>query len=82
MWDIGDKMGYNAVDNGFFYADPRLQYPKDAMLMGHSKVFRRRDVRPSTSQESGVWNHGICSIRYRHERGFIHEESCDDCVTI
>ena len=35
--DIGDKMGYNAVDNGFLRFD-HVRVPKDAMLMGHSKV--------------------------------------------
>jgi len=35
--DIGDKMGYNAVDNGFLRFD-HVRIPKDAMLMGHSKV--------------------------------------------
>ena len=35
--DIGDKMGYNAVDNGFLRFD-HVRIPKDAMLMAHSKV--------------------------------------------
>jgi len=35
--DIGDKMGYNAVDNGFLRFD-HVRIPKDSMLMGHSKV--------------------------------------------
>lgn len=35
--DIGNKMGYNAVDNGFLRFD-HVRVPRRAMLMGHSKV--------------------------------------------
>jgi len=37
--DIGNKMGYNAVDNGFLRFD-HVRVPRRAMLMGHSKVER------------------------------------------
>lgn len=35
--DIGNKMGYNAVDNGFLRFD-HVRVPRRAMLMGHSRV--------------------------------------------
>ena len=35
--DIGNKMGYNAVDNGFLRFD-HVRIPRRAMLMGHSRV--------------------------------------------
>lgn len=35
--DIGDKMGYNAVDNGFLRMD-HVRVPRRHMLMKHSKV--------------------------------------------
>lgn len=35
--DIGNKMGYNAVDNGFLRFD-HIRIPRRAMLMGHSRV--------------------------------------------
>ena len=37
--DIGNKMGYNAVDNGFLRFD-HVRVPRRAMLMGHSRVER------------------------------------------
>lgn len=37
--DIGNKMGYNAIDNGFLRFD-HVRIPRRAMLMGHSKVER------------------------------------------
>ena len=73
-------MGYNAVDNGFLRFD-HVRIPKDAMLMAHSKVLDDGTYIPPPVKKA-VWDHGICSIRYRHERGFIHEKSRDNRVAI
>lgn len=39
--DIGSKIGYNSIDNGFMRMN-NVRIPLDQMLMKHSKVSKRK----------------------------------------
>lgn len=49
--DIGSKMGYNGVDNGFLRFD-HVRVPRDAMLMRYSSVNRDGSYVPPPAQNS------------------------------
>ena len=51
--DIGDKMGYNAVDNGFLRFD-HVRIPKDAMLMALESFRRRTYIPPPVKKAYGT----------------------------
>ena len=72
--DIGPKMGYNAVDNGFLRFD-HVRVPRRAMLMKHATDGEGRCSRTTAPWPNGVRNDGVCSLGHRDERRAVHEES-------